>query len=395
MRRENKNGITLIALVITIIVLLVLAGVSLSLVLGDNGVLNKAQNATTETRNAEEKEKIEMAVAAAQTIGHGKLTNENLNNELSKVFANGTLGPETDNGWSYDLSDKIYNIDKTGKVEKFNYPQIVAGQKAVENSIYISNSKKAIIPAGFTVSEISGETSIENGLVIIDGQENEFVWIPVENYMTFVNDNEYKNLNYSDPTTEDNYKNMLKSIQEYGGFYIGRYEAGVSNPSKKNQILCCKENKSTAQGKSSSYNCDKTKIIPSLMYGIQYDAILRFISTYASTYNLTDSSNWGNYRGITKTFSGYYCYMYANDNWILEENRTDTYSLTGSGLIEEFKVLNIYDLTGNIIELTAESNGVGRGGGHQDDGKGDASASGRVTTGRMGFRYSFYIVPSE
>ena len=76
---KNSKGITLIALVITIIVLLVLSGVSLSLVLGDNGVINKAQNATTETRNAEEKEKIEMAVAAAQTIGHGKLITENLN----------------------------------------------------------------------------------------------------------------------------------------------------------------------------------------------------------------------------------------------------------------------------------------------------------------------------
>ena len=86
---KKENGITLIALVITIIVLLVLSGVSLSLVLGDNGVINKAQNATTETRKAEEKEKIEMAVAAARAAGNGTLTTENLNIELDKVFNNG------------------------------------------------------------------------------------------------------------------------------------------------------------------------------------------------------------------------------------------------------------------------------------------------------------------
>ena len=46
--KKDKRGITLIGLVLTIIVLLVLAGVSLSLVLGDNGVLNKAKQAATD-----------------------------------------------------------------------------------------------------------------------------------------------------------------------------------------------------------------------------------------------------------------------------------------------------------------------------------------------------------
>lgn len=118
MRKENKKGITLIALVITIIVLLVLAGVSLILVLGDNGVINKAQNATTETRDAEEKEKMEMAVAAARAAGNGTLTTDNLNSELGKFFANGMLGEETEQGWSYFIADKKYNIDKIGRVDK-------------------------------------------------------------------------------------------------------------------------------------------------------------------------------------------------------------------------------------------------------------------------------------
>ena len=92
---KKERGITLIALVITIIVLLVLAGVSLSLVLGENGVLKKSQKATTETRNAEEKEKIEMAVAAARAAGNGVLTTENLNTELGKVFGEGKTVKES------------------------------------------------------------------------------------------------------------------------------------------------------------------------------------------------------------------------------------------------------------------------------------------------------------
>ena len=115
---KNKRGITLIALVITIIVLLVLSGVSLSLVLGENGVLNKAQNATIETKNAEEKEKIEMAVAAARAVGHGVINKENLENELSKVSNNVAFNEDIEEGWKYFIYGKNYSIYKNGKVEE-------------------------------------------------------------------------------------------------------------------------------------------------------------------------------------------------------------------------------------------------------------------------------------
>ena len=65
MLKENK-GITLVALVITIIVLLILAGVSISLVVGDNGVLTQATNASKNTSVAEAKEAVEQAVSSCQ-----------------------------------------------------------------------------------------------------------------------------------------------------------------------------------------------------------------------------------------------------------------------------------------------------------------------------------------
>lgn len=64
---KNQNGITLIALVITIIVLLLLAGVTMSLVVGDNGILSQATKATSETIKAQAVEEVSMAWASIET----------------------------------------------------------------------------------------------------------------------------------------------------------------------------------------------------------------------------------------------------------------------------------------------------------------------------------------
>ena len=64
---KQEKGITLVALVITIIVLLILAGVSISLVMGDNGVLSQANNAVNSTELASVKDEISMAMTTVQT----------------------------------------------------------------------------------------------------------------------------------------------------------------------------------------------------------------------------------------------------------------------------------------------------------------------------------------
>lgn len=63
---KKQNGITLVALVITIIVLLILAGVTISMVVGQNGVLSQAKSAATNTKDAEAKEALELALSGAQ-----------------------------------------------------------------------------------------------------------------------------------------------------------------------------------------------------------------------------------------------------------------------------------------------------------------------------------------
>lgn len=83
---KNRTGITLIALVITIVVLLILAGISISTLTGDNGILTKSINAKEKNLDAEDKEKIQIAINEAQISNNGyqKLTEENLQKEIDE-----------------------------------------------------------------------------------------------------------------------------------------------------------------------------------------------------------------------------------------------------------------------------------------------------------------------
>ena len=63
---KNMKGITLIALVITIVVLLILAGVTIAMLTGDNGILTKAQSSKNKNDEASVEEKIKLAVTAAK-----------------------------------------------------------------------------------------------------------------------------------------------------------------------------------------------------------------------------------------------------------------------------------------------------------------------------------------
>ena len=127
---KNKNmrnkGITLIALVITIIVLLILAGVSIATLTGDNGILTRANEAKTSTAIAEEKEKIEMSAGAAlaDDLG-GEIKESFLRQELEKYF--GTDGVSVapgensgEEGFIVIIKDTggQYFVDKDGNVSE-------------------------------------------------------------------------------------------------------------------------------------------------------------------------------------------------------------------------------------------------------------------------------------
>ena len=116
---KEKNGITLIALVISIVVLLILATVSVQTLTGNNGLLTKTETAVQSNKDSQEEEKVKLAVAAAQLAGEGFLNTSNLNEELQSIFNDSKEVKPIQNYWNY----KGYKIDKNGNVERNILPK--------------------------------------------------------------------------------------------------------------------------------------------------------------------------------------------------------------------------------------------------------------------------------
>ena len=113
---NEKKGITLIALVVTIIVLLLLAGVSISMLTGQNGILNRATESKEKTGVAQEEEQIKLAVMAALTDGTGTLTIPNLKKELASYGI--TIAEDATFPVTVSVGGKSYTIASTGEVTK-------------------------------------------------------------------------------------------------------------------------------------------------------------------------------------------------------------------------------------------------------------------------------------
>lgn len=101
---KEQKGITLVALVITIIVLLILAGVSISLVVGNNGVLNQASNAVTNTRTAEVKQAIQLALQTAETEYYAKMASEGTADRAT-VYSTEFIKALTNLGYTATIKD--------------------------------------------------------------------------------------------------------------------------------------------------------------------------------------------------------------------------------------------------------------------------------------------------
>ena len=345
MKKEIKNkqekGITLIALVVTIVVLLILAGVSISLVLNNNGVISKAKEARDK-------------YAEAQTNDEKQL------NEVSD--------------W---IKEAVGDTTGGGSVTKIDGVPIPAG------FVYVGGTKASglvISDASADKEKYKGQTTVGTDLV-----GNQFVWIPVENIA------DYKRTAYStdvatgtiDSTTNseqikysssdsDYYKEALPadektSVENNKGFYIGRYEAGdkesteaktlrEDGASTSNTItvkagqapynyVTITQAKSLAEGFSSKqkYKSVKSKLVSSYAW----DTAIAFIQKTNSDYG--SSSEEGNYNDSpTFTYTGI---ADTEKNKQTKEHGTSTLIPTG----QTTAVNNIYDMGGNVLERTTES----------------------------------------
>ena len=319
--KKSVKGITLIALVITIIVLLILAGVSIATLTGDNGILTRAQEAKNKTEQAEKDEEQELI----EQDGY-------IEAKLGKNYAN----PYIPNGFEH-IGDEIWN-------------------------------------QGYVIMNIN--------------TKDEYVWIPVEDYNEFVENKEYKKDSISDIDTDtikntygtinkEHYQAMLDSIKKYGGFYIGRYEAGIDNyrtehnenlPIPKSQASLYPYNFVTRdEAQTLSMSVDSGDRTSSLMYYIQWCAILRFINKYSNNI-INQCENFGNFRTIEISNNELdqknlkYSLDYGmsweekKNNFIKEKDKC---ILLTTGASSRNKALQIYDISGNVWEwILSSSNGV-------------------------------------
>ena len=377
-----NKGITLIALIITIIILLILVGVSINLAIkGD--LFGSAEKAV---------------------LG----TNDKTAQEQTRV-------------------DEL--MGELGRVEEQQRQDNLPGTRVTENTKYVSNGKTAWIPKGFTVSGIKSEQSIDNGLVIYDIPEgitpdwtnpdsvktayNQFVWIPVEvkstdtensiasfyrsewtaNESTGGERTNGLSTDYTEPdSTNDTadktgianqIANLTKSIYKYGGFYIGRYEAGSETERTSSSGVTTlgikqdmypynyvkwgdSESSIGTTGavylSNSLYNTKEYGATSMLCTGACWDSMLDFIKD--SEHSVTDSTKWGNYSN-SETFEitrGAYA-VYNNNTLGSFNNVGSKYSkmkntsiLLTTGATERNCSKNIYDVAGNCYEWTTESN---------------------------------------
>lgn len=125
---KNNKGITLIALVITIIVLLILAGISIAMLTGENGLLNKASGAGAETKLSEAKEYVMLEANTLYTEYYEKKYNsESAPTETTaeEYVANKLASKLTDNKYVTEATSatsiKLKPTDSNGKVVTGSY----------------------------------------------------------------------------------------------------------------------------------------------------------------------------------------------------------------------------------------------------------------------------------
>ena len=337
-KNKQEKGITLIALVVTIVVLLILAGVSISLVLSNNGVISKSKDAKNQ-------------YAGAQVNDEKQL------NEVSD--------------W---IDTKVGDTTGGGSESK------VDGVPIPDGFVYVGGTKDS----GLVISDATADNEKYKGQTTVgtDLVGNQFVWIPVDNIA------DYKRAAYStqvatgttDTTTNSekiNYSSSNSnyftealpddektSIEKYKGYYIGRYEAGdqestnskalrTSSSSSSNKVtvkagqapynyVTRTQAKSLAEGFSAKqgYTSVKSKLVSSYAW----DTAIAFIQKTNSDYG--SSSAEGNY-----TDSEEFTYIDITGASKTKANGTSTLIPTG----KTTAVNNIYDMGGNVYEWTTES----------------------------------------
>ena len=336
-RMSQEKGITLVALVITIIILIILATVAINFAFGNNGLIQRAEDARDYYAN------------------DTSYTDESITNVESYLdeIING-VGSGNGNGGS-----------GSGNTTEDGVP-------IPDGFYYVGGTKEEGVVISDDPADENKGTSHEVAQTLVG---NQFVWIPVEDdglferYDGYRNGSLQTNVSGGDATEpyangyeneEAEYNAMRASVLENNGFYVGRYEAGTtearSSSSGITDPVVIKQgvnvynwigwngnednamNDEIGGAVELSKNFDTvngyTSVTSTLIYGVQWDAIMNFIDPAYATGSCDSSS-------FVRDSSG--------KGWYSQSAPT----ITGSN--ESYAVKNIYDLGGNVYEWTMEA----------------------------------------
>ena len=358
-KMKEKRGITLIALVVTIVVLLILAGITINMLFSNGGIFKTAQDAANAWNEA--------------TINE----QESLNN-LADQIGNLVNGQTGDGSGGEEPEDP--NKGPNGKPLIDTITEIQIGNNVEAEDKY---GNPVVVPKGFRVvvdETTKNATTVPDGIVIEDGAGNQFVWIPTGTYKvdasgtTKTNDltrrqwgtktntvqdptpitgdevaeglngNVYYGEGDSRSVAHDTIANFLNSAKPTseggnGGFYIGRYEQGEGNVCKAgvNAYVDVTRDEAKSQGEAMYTNKDQYGVTSELISSYAWDTALNFICQNSENgYKLatTTEDTYGNIGTSNKEQTGGY--------------PADCYS-------------NIYDLLGNCREWTTEYSSLAAG----------------------------------
>ena len=399
----------------------------------------------------------------------------------------------TNNG--YEISQGKINLDRNTTMYTI-YAEDMAGNFSVltfdTDYKWVANVVDNVpIPKGFVVSPYDDENTKDKGLVIYQltteeiekgvsqlpeetqfiswTTRNQYVWIPVDSnkfYETFIRKdflneiteigttlgtvNEYweplpiteanaTNLKYVTTETLAEVQQMYDSVRKYGGFYMGRYEAGVDKRRTINSAIETGEKVYIQMGKIPYNNiswgnslinekggavesarsiCPKTNTnyggVSTLVYGVQWDRMISWWEETKATdingieISIKDSITYSNYYGSeikSDEFNDNAKYSVYKDNNLgtyqdvtADTTKTgfDVWSLT-TGALKRAKVKNIYDTAGNSWEWTMEgysdSTHAVRGQSFLSTSLSVAKRSNNGNNWSAGFRVALYIKP--
>ena len=387
MQKENNKGITLTALIITIIVMLILASVVIWQVVADDGLIRKVLSAVDKRNEAIEQESQDLAT---------------LENKVDEYLGGGAVVPQVDSNTG--LATAKFTKEFTEDL-KITIPEGF-GIAELDDSEF--KRVTGVLPAEEWDAYLTQENVDDNGVVVVDASGNEFVWVPVEAGTIWWDNNGQKvgqlwatstgenfgtknttytansglrepdvvtdydgnttylktalgvssdddlktelglddlsntsaNANAFKAILQSEFNQMTTCVDNYGGFYVGRYETGGFNT---NQCVV-----KAGEGNNSINNVEwytmynKTKtlstvnVTSTLIWGCQYDAMCNWLN---STSRVKQS----------------------------DDTRTNNVTLN-TGSISSDVDKNIYDLAGNVREWTMEAydtdGRVVRGGGY-------------------------------